>query len=129
MIIMKRLLAVFSVMAFLGTFPLLSSAASDAQRADRVYVNGNIYTVDEQFSRASAMAVKDGRFIYVGDDAGAKSHIGPPTSVFDLKGKTVIPGLQDAHVHIRYGERILYPRIPDIRPGIGEWASSSACRK
>ncbi len=123
MIIMKRLLAVFSVMAFLGTFQLLSSAASDAQHADRVYVNGNIYTVDEQFGRASAMAVKDGRFIYVGDDAGAKSHIGPPTSVFDLKGKTVIPGLHDAHVHIRYGERILYPRIPDIRPGIGEWAS------
>jgi hypothetical protein len=67
--------------------------------------------------------VKDGRFIYVGDEAGVKAHIGPRTFVFDLEGKTVIPGLHDAHVHINYGERILYPRIPDIRAKIGEWAS------
>ena len=35
----------------------------------------------------------------------------------------MIPGLHDAHTHIRYGERILYPRTPDIRVAIGEWAS------
>ncbi len=99
------------------------AAVSDAPEADRVYLNGNIYTVDKEFSTASAIAVKDGRFIYVGDDAGAKAYIGPLTFVFDLEGKTVIPGLHDAHVHIRYGERELYPRIPDIRPAIGEWAS------
>ncbi|MBN1273029.1 MAG: amidohydrolase, partial [Candidatus Aminicenantes bacterium] len=58
-----------------------------------------------------------------GDDEGAKDYVGTLTFVFDLKGKTVIPGLHDAHVHIRYGERELYPRVPDIRPGIGEWAS------
>ncbi len=79
--------------------------------------------MDEEFSTASALAVKDGKFIYVGDDAGAKAYIGPLTFVFDLEGKTVIPGLHDAHVHIRYGERELYQRIPDIRPAIGEWAS------
>jgi predicted amidohydrolase YtcJ len=99
------------------------TAADNPQNADKVYVNGNIYTVDEAFSTASAMAIKDGKFIYVGDDDGAQAYIGPRTFVFDLEGKTVIPGLQDAHVHIRYGERELYPRIPDIRPAIGEWAS------
>ncbi|KPJ62535.1 hypothetical protein AMJ44_15475, partial [candidate division WOR-1 bacterium DG_54_3] len=67
--------------------------------------------------------MKDGQFIYVGDGVGVKAYIGPLTFVFDLKGKTVIPGLHDAHVHIRYGERELYPRTPDIRPAIGEWAS------
>ena len=97
--------------------------SGDTQKADKVYVNGNIYAVDEEFSTASAMAVKGGKFIYVGDDAGAQAYVGPRTFVFDLEGKTVIPGLHDAHVHIRYGERELYPRIPDIRPSIGEWAS------
>ncbi len=111
--------------ALLLLLPLLVATAADvgAQEADRVYLNGNIYTVDEAFSTASAFAIKDGRFVYVGDDAGVRAHIGPRTSVFDLQGRTVIPGLHDAHVHIRYGERILYPRTPDIRPTLGEWAS------
>jgi predicted amidohydrolase YtcJ len=107
----------------LAAFALAAAPFSDAQEADRVFVNGNIYTVDEAFSTASAIAIKDGRFIYVGSDEGAQAHIGPTTFVSDLEGKTVIPGLHDAHVHIRFGERELYPRIPDIRATIGEWAS------
>ncbi|MGD8534976.1 MAG: amidohydrolase [Candidatus Aminicenantes bacterium] len=121
--IMKRLSSLFSIFVLLVLFIQAPAAVRDAQEADRVYINGNIYTVDKDFSTASAIAVKDGRFIYVGDDAGVKAYIGPLTFVFDLEGKTVIPGLHDAHVHIRYGERELYPRIPDIRPAIGEWAS------
>ena len=78
---------------------------------------------ESSFSTASALAVSEGRFIYVGNDAGAQAHVGPTTLVFDLDGKTVIPGLHDAHVHIRYGERELYPRTRDIRTGLGEWAS------
>ena len=110
-------------LALLVSFMLTPAVPGGAQEADRAYVNGKIYTVDEKFSTASALAVKDGRFIYVGDEAGVKAHIGPLTYVIDLEGKTVIPGLHDAHVHINYGERILYPRIPDIRAKIGEWAS------
>lgn len=100
-----------------------SPASVFAQEADTVYVNGTVYTVNEVFGKSSAFAVKDGSFIYVGDDAGAQEHIGPLTFVVDLDGKTVIPGLHDAHIHIRFGERELYPRIPDIRATIGEWAS------
>ncbi len=120
---LRRISGMFPVLILLLPFLLATAAVCDAQEADRVYINGNIYTVDEAFSTASALAVKDGQFIYVGDDAGVQAHVGPSTLVFDLDGKTVIPGLHDAHVHIRYGERILYPRIPDIRTGIGEWAS------
>jgi predicted amidohydrolase YtcJ len=118
-----RLPRILSIVVLLVLIAQAPGAVSGAQEADKVYVNGNIYTVDEEFSTASALAVKDGRFVYVGDDAGAKAFIGPLTFVTDLKGKTVIPGLHDAHVHIRYGERILYPRTPDIRAEIGEWAS------
>ena len=119
----KGLSNVFFICVLLVSFLLAPGACSNAQEADKVYINGNIYTVDEEFSTASALAVKDGKFIYVGNDAKAQAYIGPMTFVFDLKGKTVIPGLHDAHVHIRYGERELYPRTPDIRASIGEWAS------
>ncbi|HZD05232.1 MAG TPA: amidohydrolase family protein, partial [Longimicrobiales bacterium] len=109
--------------ALIASSILALPAAIRAQPADRAYVNGTIYTVDEAFSTASALAILDGRFIYVGDDAGVQAHIGPRTFVVDLRGRSVIPGLHDAHVHIRYGERELYPRTPDIRPSLGEWAS------
>lgn len=101
----------------------LAPSAVVAQDADTVYLNGNVYTVDEVFSKASAFAVRDGEFVYVGNDDGARAHAGPQTFVVDLDGRTVIPGLHDAHIHIRFGERELYPRIPDIRANIGEWAS------
>jgi len=119
----RRLSSILSIFVLLVLFMLAPAAVRGAQEADRVYVNGKIYTVDEEFSTASAIAVKGGKFIYVGDDAGVQAYSGPLTFVFDLEGKTVIPGLHDAHVHIRYGERILYPRTPDIRAAIGEWAS------
>ncbi|MHC4234874.1 MAG: amidohydrolase [Planctomycetota bacterium] len=120
---LRRPSGVFAVLLPLVPILMAPTAVCHAQTADRVYLNGNIYTVDEGFTTASAFAVREGRFIYVGDDAGVQTHIGPTTLVFDLEGKTVIPGLHDAHVHIRYGERELYPRTPDIRAGLGEWAS------
>lgn len=119
----RRLTVVISAITLLALLTFAPDAGSQAQEADRVFLNGTIHTVDEAFSTASAIAMKDGRFIYVGDDAGVRAHIGPMTFVTDLDGKTIIPGLHDAHVHIRYGERLLYPRTPDIRPALGEWAS------
>ena len=115
--------SVWSISVLIATSTMVLSGTGCAQEADRAYINGTIYTVDESFSAASALAVKDGEFLYVGDAAGVEAHIGPSTFVVDLEGKTIIPGLHDAHVHIRYGERELYPRTPDIREGIGEWAS------
>jgi len=107
---------------FISLFAL-TGAVAFAQDADTVYVNGTVYTVDDVFSKASAFAVKDGEFVYVGSDEGARAQAGPESFIVDLDGRTVIPGLHDAHIHIRFGERELYPRIPDIRENIGEWAS------
>lgn len=64
-----------------------------------VYLNGNIYTVDDAFSRAQAIAIKNDRILYVGDNDVAKRFIGDETEVIDLEGKTVLPGLIEGHTH------------------------------
>jgi len=67
--------------------------------ADRVFTNAKIYTVTPEQPWAEAVAIKDGNFVYVGNNPGAKQWIGPGTEEIDLKGKLVLPGLIDSHVH------------------------------
>ncbi|WP_160152288.1 amidohydrolase [Microbulbifer sp. ALW1] len=69
------------------------------QYADRVLVNGNIHTMDSARPRATALAVTDGKFSYVGDEAGARAQIGPDTEVVTLDENLVLPGLIDTHTH------------------------------
>jgi len=69
--------------------------------ADTVLLNGKVITVDERFSIAQAVAMKDGKFLAVGSDTEIKSFIGKHTKVFNLSGKTVVPGFIDSHLHMR----------------------------
>ena len=72
-----------------------------AQRpaADAIYINGKIVTVDAQFSIAEALAVSGGRFLAVGKTVDIRKLAGPGTRVIDLRGRTVVPGLEDSHLH------------------------------
>jgi len=63
-----------------------------------VVTNARIYTVDSQRPTASAMAIKDGRILFVGDDVAA--YIGTATKKIDAHGATVVPGLIDSHGHM-----------------------------
>ena len=67
--------------------------------ADLALTGGAIYTMDGARSWAGTIAIDDGRIVYVGNDAGAREHIGPETKVVDLKGRMVVPGFQDVHIH------------------------------
>lgn len=67
--------------------------------ADVALTGGRIYTVDADRSWAEAVAIKDGRIVFVGSSADAKDFIGDDTKVVDLKGRMVVPGFQDVHVH------------------------------
>ncbi len=67
--------------------------------AERVFVNGAIYTADSEQRSVSALAISGDRIVFVGDDAAAAGWIGDDTVVTDLQGKRVLPGLHDAHVH------------------------------
>ena len=58
--------------------------------ADRVFLNAAVYTVDEQRSWAEAVAIKDGKIVYVGDDEGAAPFIGAESEVMDLAGQMLL---------------------------------------
>jgi predicted amidohydrolase YtcJ len=73
------------------------------QHADLVLLDGRIATMDTARSWASALAIRDGRITMVGPDSAAKACVGPKTRVIDLRGRTVTPGFQDAHVHPVHG--------------------------
>jgi predicted amidohydrolase YtcJ len=82
------------------------AGAAEPPRADIVFKNGNIYTVQEKQPRAEAVAVRGARIVFVGTNAEARSFEGPRTKVVDLGGATVVPGLTDAHCHLKgVGER------------------------
>jgi len=76
---------------------------SDNQTADLILVNARIATQDQRRSFASAVAIKDGRFMAVGTDKDVQTHRGDITQVIDLNGRTVIPGLNDSHLHVIRG--------------------------
>src|ERR1700677_4669459 len=71
--------------------------------ADLVAVNGRITTLDPEQPTASSFAVSDGRFVAVGDEAATAPHVGPNTVRIDLQRRTVVPGLNDSHLHLIRG--------------------------
>ena len=86
----------------------LSSALASRRRIDAtpapapaelVFHRGAVYTVDGARSWAEAVAVSNGRIVFVGTDATAKPWIGPRTKVVDLAGKMLLPAFHDSHVH------------------------------
>lgn len=70
-----------------------------AQTADLVVTNARIYTVNPKQPAASAIAVRQGRIIAVGDSVSR--YVGTSTTLIDAKGATIVPGLIDSHGHVR----------------------------
>lgn len=75
--------------------------------ADVILLNGDVWTGVEGAGRASAVAIADGRILYVGDRKGAHRHHGAETEIIDLGGQFVSPGFIDAHTHFLVGGRLL----------------------
>jgi predicted amidohydrolase YtcJ len=78
----------------------LAPGSSKTETADIIFTNGNVYTVNERQPRAEAVAVKGNKIIFAGSNLDAKAYEGKSTRVIDLQGKTVVPGLIDAHYHL-----------------------------
>jgi predicted amidohydrolase YtcJ len=114
------------------------------ERADMILVNGKIVTVDDRFTIAQALAIRNRRIIAVGSNAAVRERADGKTRVMDLQGRTVIPGLIDGHSHwIRAAEHnelrfdgvttrkqaleMLAARVRTAKPGewiaaLGGWA-------
>ena len=80
-------------------------------KADQIIWNAKIYTSDKDQPMVTALAVKDGKFVYVGDEAGLSAYEGPVT---DLGGGFIMPGIIDSHVHVTWPIGFEYATINGI---------------
>jgi len=72
---------------------------SEDKKADLVLTNAKVITVNRDFSIKEAVAVKDGKVVAVGSSDSIKAYIGSDTKVLDLKGKPLLPGINETHLH------------------------------
>jgi len=77
----------------------VGAGCADTGSADLVLRGGKVATVDSEFSIHQAVAVKDGKIVYVGSDDGVEEFVGFGTRVIELDGMLVTPGMVDAHGH------------------------------
>jgi predicted amidohydrolase YtcJ len=94
-----RLLVALAIVSS-GACTVSAQAPRVAGTADLIVHHGVVYTVAEGSPRAEAVAIAGDRLIYVGNNAEALARRGPATRVIDAGGRTIVPGLQDAHGHV-----------------------------
>src|SRR3989441_4936268 len=96
---------------------------------DLIVVNATIYTVDSRFSTAEAVAITDGKFTAVGTTARIRKLSGPSTRILDAGGKTIVPGLQDNHLHNAGGgpgvDLFNARTLDDVLTRIDAWAKEA----
>jgi predicted amidohydrolase YtcJ len=110
---MKRRFRIIMALQFLSLSTLLAQQPSPS--ADLVLFNGKVITMDQHFTIAEAVAVKEDKIIAVGTTKEIKKFTGTKTEIIDLAGKTVVPGLIDFHTHAD-GAAVseLNETIPDV---------------
>lgn len=95
---------------------IVMSSCQEKNTVDLIVHNANVYTVNEAFSKAQAFAVKEGKFVAVGDEKDITSHF-TANEVIDAQGRAVYPGFMDGHSHFTgYGENLV------------RWADLKGCR-
>ncbi|MBY0524983.1 MAG: amidohydrolase [Gemmataceae bacterium] len=118
----------------LGSWPALAAEADDPDRGPELIVlNGTVYTIDDAKPKAEAFAVRNGRFIAVGNSADVRKLATKHTRILDAAGMTVLPGFIDAHTHpaASGAEHLMYvdcnqPAIADIQKAITQRAAKTA---
>jgi predicted amidohydrolase YtcJ len=84
--------------------------------ADTILTGGRVITCDARFTIAEAVAIRDGRFLAVGDAAMVARHQGEATRVIPIEGRAVMPGLIDGHAHMdREGLKEIFPSLAGAR--------------
>lgn len=87
----------------LGACSHTPASSGRAREADLILRNGRVVTLDTEGRVASAIAIREGQVLAVGSDADVQQYQAGATRVVDLGGRTVIPGLNDSHIHVIRG--------------------------
>jgi len=121
----------FAALLAAAIFSAGLSAQDAGDIADTVIQGGPVYTADDNNPEAQAVAIKDGRFIYVGSEARVRDFIGETTTVLSLEGAALFPGFVDAHAHLGgIGERELalnlegINSLSDFVTKVADWRAS-----
>jgi len=91
---MRSLTLVLLAVALIGV-----GTQPSGQHADRIFINGKIWTADTSRPRAEALAISGDKILAVGSTKEILALRDGDTAVVDLKGRLVVPGFQDSHVH------------------------------
>ena len=95
--------------------------------ADRVFRNAKVYSVslDDTVTRAEAVAVKDGKIVYVGTNDGVQAYVGDTTEITECQGNTLLPGFGDGHMHLGVSSKryagVIFIDLREIDPQEGEY--------
>ncbi|MGI9569321.1 MAG: amidohydrolase family protein, partial [Desulfobulbia bacterium] len=92
-----------SITKALLTAIFMSTAAQAQEIADTIYTGGPILTINDGTNSVGAVAVKGGRIIAIGKLVNVNKHKNDHTEVFDLAGRTMLPGFVDSHGHVVLG--------------------------
>ena len=93
----RRTIALVTIVSLLTACDSPSEPVTEV--ADIVLTNGKFLTMDNDFSTAEAMAIKDDSIMFVGSQGKVLELRGPDTRVIDLEGRTATPGIIDSHMH------------------------------
>ena len=129
---MKTRVWMGALLVLLAAALIIPAVAAAANKpADTVFKNGYVYTVNPGDRVAHAVAVKDGKIVYVGSDEGAKAFVGPSTKVVKLGGKMLLPGFIDSHIHASMTVSSLYsvllyglPTVDDYTKAVADFVSA-----
>src|SRR5919106_4387012 len=101
----------------------LNPQAQGGSRSDLILTNGRITTLDAAKPSVTAVAIKDGRFLAVGNDQDILSYRGVNTQVIDVNKRTAVPGLNDSHLHVirgglNYNMEVRWDGVPSLADGL-----------
>src|SRR4051812_25251820 len=96
---MSRPIGVWLAALTICTISLGAALAQPPEPADLVVQGGKVHTLDAKDTVAAAVAIRGERIVFVGSNEDAKKHVGPKTEVYNAADRTVVPGLNETHVH------------------------------
>ena len=126
---MKRTVARAAILGLFLPVLISASGAAASEKADYVFKNGAVYTLESANPKAEAIAVTGKKISYVGTSQGADAFIGKNTKVIDLRGQMLLPGFVDAHTHpttayLAQGADLQYDSLEQMLMSLKAWVAS-----